>query len=60
MINRMRDHYQKRFDVYLERRNRLWIQIKTAHPVYTEAEIDARLEQLGAWVQTASRNSLDT
>jgi hypothetical protein len=47
MVNK-RDHSQKRLQAYIERRNRLWVQIKAAHPAFTPAEIDARLEVFGA------------
>jgi hypothetical protein len=53
----MQEHSRRNFSAYLERRNRLWLQIKAACPVYTEAEIEARLEQLGAWVQAAGHLS---
>jgi hypothetical protein len=32
---------------YIERRNRVWAQIKAENPKYTEAEIEARMEQFG-------------
>ncbi len=47
MLNQ-RDHGQKRLQAYIERRNRLWMQIKMAHPAFTQAEIEARLEQFAA------------
>jgi hypothetical protein len=48
MINQMRERQLKILRAYVERRNRLWTQIKTAHPSYTPIEIEARLEQFGA------------
>jgi hypothetical protein len=32
---------------YIERRDRLWSQLRAQHPHYTETQIEARLEQLG-------------
>ena len=48
MINQMRDYQTKILQSHIDRRNRLWAQIKTAHPSYTQPEIEARLEQFGA------------
>ena len=48
MINQMRDHQMKILQAYIDRRNRLWAQIKAAYPTYTQREIEARLEQFGA------------
>ena len=49
MINQMRDSKQlKILQAYVDRRNRLWTQIRIAHPSYTRIEIEARLEQFGA------------
>jgi hypothetical protein len=47
MINQMRDHQMKNLQAHVDRRNRLWAQIKAAHPGYTQREIEARLEQFG-------------
>jgi hypothetical protein len=47
MINQMRDQL-KILQAYIDRRNRLWVQIKAANPAYTQPEIEARLEQFGA------------
>ena len=48
MINQMRDKQLKVLQAYIERRNRLWVQIKAANPTYTQFDIEARLEQFGA------------
>ena len=48
MINQMRDHQMKILQAYIDRRNRLWAQVKVAYPNYTQPEIEARLEQFGA------------
>ena len=48
MINQMRDHQMKILQAYIDRRNRLWAQIKATYPNYTQPEIEARLEQFGA------------
>jgi hypothetical protein len=32
---------------YIERRTRLWAQVRADNPSYTETEIEARLEQFG-------------
>jgi hypothetical protein len=32
---------------YIERRQRLWVQVKAENPEYTQAEIEARMEQFG-------------
>ena len=37
----------KILQAYIERRNRVWSQIKAENPRYTEAEIEARMEQFG-------------
>jgi hypothetical protein len=47
MVNQ-RDHSRKRLQAYIERRHRLWVQVKAAHPAFTQAEIEARLEQFDA------------
>jgi hypothetical protein len=47
MINQMRDHQMKILQAYIDRRNRLWAQIKAAYPTHTQPEIEARLEQFG-------------
>ncbi len=48
MINQMRDQQLKILQAYIERRNRLWAQIKAANPTYTPLDVEARLEQFGA------------
>ena len=48
MINQMRNHQLKNLQAYIDRRNRLWEQIKATYPTYTQPEIEARLEQFGA------------
>jgi hypothetical protein len=48
MINQMRDNQMKILQAYIDRRNRLWVQIKDAYPTYSQREIEARLEQFGA------------
>jgi hypothetical protein len=40
-------HQSKAVQTYAERRIRLWKQIRTDTPHYTEGEIEARLEQFG-------------
>ena len=37
----------KILQAYIERRNRVWARIKAENPKYTEAEIEARMEQFG-------------
>jgi hypothetical protein len=32
---------------YIERRHRVWVQVKAENPEYTQAEIEARMEQFG-------------
>jgi len=49
MINQVREPRQsKTLQAYIDRRNRLWTQVKADNPAYTQAEIEARLEQFGA------------
>jgi len=49
MINQMREFkHSKILQAYIDRRNRLWAQIRVANPTYTQHDIEARLEQLGA------------
>ena len=48
MINQMRDHQMKILQAYIDRRNRLWAQVRAAYPNYNQPEIEARLEQFGA------------
>jgi hypothetical protein len=49
MINQVRERKQdKKLEAYIERRKRLWRQVITHNPSYSEAEIVARLEQFGA------------
>jgi hypothetical protein len=48
MINQMHDKQLKILRAYIDRRNRLWAQIKAANPTYTQFEVEARLEQFGA------------
>ena len=48
MINQVRERKQdKKLEAYIERRKRLWRQVITDNPSYSEAEIVARLEQFG-------------
>ena len=47
-MGNQRDRSHKRLQAHIERRNRLWVQIKAAHPAFTQAEIEARLELFGA------------
>ena len=48
MINQVRDPRQpKTLQAYIDRRNHLWTQVKANHPTYSQAEIEARLEQFG-------------
>jgi len=37
----------KILQAYIKRRDRVWAQIKAENPRYTEAEIEARMEQFG-------------
>ena len=37
----------KTLRVYIERRDRVWARVKEENPKYTEAEIEARMEQFG-------------
>jgi len=48
MINQMHDKQLKILQAYIDRRNRLWAQIKAANPTYTQLDVEARLEQFGA------------
>jgi len=48
MINQMRERQWKILQASIDRRNRLWAQLRAAHPSFTPVEIEARLEQLGA------------
>jgi hypothetical protein len=48
MINQMRYQQMKILQAFIDRRNRLWAQIKAANPTYTQFEVEARLEQFGA------------
>jgi hypothetical protein len=48
MINQMHDKQLKILQAFIDRRNRLWAQIKAANPTYTQFEVEARLEQFGA------------
>jgi hypothetical protein len=32
---------------YVDKRNRLWVQVKTDYPSYTQAQVEARLELFG-------------
>jgi hypothetical protein len=48
MINQARDTKQaKTSKAHVERRSRLWLQIRAENPGFTQAEIEARLEQFG-------------
>jgi hypothetical protein len=49
MINQVKEAKQdKILQAYAERRKRLRTQVITDYPSYSEAEIEARLEQFGA------------
>jgi hypothetical protein len=49
MINRARERKrEKTLEAYIERRNRLWVQVIRDNPSYSETEVVARLEQFGA------------
>jgi len=50
MFNQVRTTHTplKIMQAHIQRRTRLWMQIKTDNPAYTEAQIEARLEQFGA------------
>ena len=49
MINQVREPRQsKTLQAYVERRSRLWAQVRADYPAYSQAEIVARLEQFGA------------
>jgi len=49
MINQVREYKQsKMLQAHIDRRNRLWAQVRAAYPTYSQAEIEARLEQFGA------------
>ena len=49
MINQMRElKHSKILQAYVDRRTRLWVQIRVANPTYTQPDIEARLEQFGA------------
>jgi hypothetical protein len=49
MITKMRESTQSKIlQAYIDRRNRLWVQVKAANPTYTLGQVEARLEQLGA------------
>ena len=49
MINQARESWQqaKALKTHIDRRNRLWAQVKANNPAYTQAELEARLEQFG-------------
>jgi hypothetical protein len=51
MFNQVRTTQSKQakmLQAYIERRMRLWTQIRADCPTYTEGEIEARLQQFGA------------
>jgi hypothetical protein len=48
MIKVRQSWQSKTLQAFIDRRNRLWVQVKADHPAYTQAEIEARLEQFGA------------
>ena len=48
MINQMRERQLKILRAYVERRNRLWSQVRIANPTFTQLQVEARLEQFGA------------
>jgi hypothetical protein len=48
MINKMRESRQlKILQAYIDRRHRLWVQIRADYPAYTQAQVEARMEQFG-------------
>jgi hypothetical protein len=49
----------KAIQAYVERRGRLWKQIRAETPRYTDEEIEARLEQFGTYV-LSNANTLKT
>lgn len=49
MVTKMRESRESKIlQAYVDRRARLWMQVKIANPTYTLAQVEARLEQLGA------------
>ena len=40
-------NWSKIVRAYVERRHRVWVQVKAENPKYTQAEIEARMEQCG-------------
>lgn len=49
MVNQMREiKLPKILQAHIDRRNRLWLQVRATNPSYTPSQIEARLEQLGA------------
>ena len=49
MVTKMRESKQtKILQAYIDRRQRLWAEIKVANPTYTLGQVEARLEQFGA------------
>jgi hypothetical protein len=48
MINQVRQRKpDTKLEAYIERRKWLWAQIINDHPLYSEAQIVARMEQFG-------------
>jgi len=48
MINRVGEAQQfKILQAYIQRRDRLWEKVRADHPAYTQADIEAKLEQFG-------------
>lgn len=49
MVTKMRESRESKIlQAYIDRRARLWMQVKIANPTYTLAQVEARLEQFGA------------
>jgi hypothetical protein len=48
MIKVRQPWQSKTVQAFIDRRNRLWAQVKADQPAYTQAEIEARMEQFGA------------
>jgi hypothetical protein len=49
MVNQVREFkLPKILQTHIDRRNRLWTQVRIAYPSYDRAQIEARLEQFGA------------
>jgi phage head maturation protease len=49
MINQVGEFQQSKLVIaYIQRRDRLWEKVRVDHPTYTQAQIEAKLEQFGA------------